>query len=436
MIIEFSVGNFWSFKKIQTLQMQAAKIVSKFPEVDEKNVIPVNEQLFLLKSKAIFGANASGKTNLVRAMVAMVFIVAECLKDMEALRKKIVPFFLDEATLAAPSFFQVMFIIDNTQFRYGFEATHDEIVSEWLFGKDLRKNKQSRERYYFTREKMKVSINETAYKEGKQFTNLKKGTPPLYRENSLFLSVVAAWNGKLAKKITEYLQTGFTILSGLDDEMAINVALNSMSHPVFQKRSTELLQAIDPTIQRVERVEVDMNSLSAGNEEKQSAEEFRKRKQKFGGIVVIRKQKGKGNKDVPLMLSTQEAEGTKKLFSLSPFIFGTLERGKTLVIDEFDARMHPRLTRKIIELFHSPDTNPNNAQLIFISHDTNLLDAKLLRRDQISFAQKDKDGATELYSLVEFKGVRNDASFEKDYLLGKYNAVPSNLNVLEETLRL
>lgn len=93
--------------------------------------------------------------------------------------------------------------------------------------------------------------------------------------------------------------------------------------------------------------------------------------------------------------------------------------------------MHPQLTRKIVELFHSPSTNLNNAQLVFITHDSNLLDPHLLRRDQISFAQKDKNGATELYSLVEFKGVRNDASFEKDYLQGKYRAVPTNLNQLE-----
>ena len=93
--------------------------------------------------------------------------------------------------------------------------------------------------------------------------------------------------------------------------------------------------------------------------------------------------------------------------------------------------MHPKLTRRIVELFHSTSANSKNAQLVFITYDSNLLDSQLLRRDQISFAQKDKTGITELYSLVEFKGIRNDASFEKDYLQGKYCAVPTNLNQLE-----
>jgi AAA15 family ATPase/GTPase len=136
-------------------------------------------------------------------------------------------------------------------------------------------------------------------------------------------------------------------------------------------------------------------------------------------------------KPVAFILAAQEAEGTKKIFGLSPYILAALEFGGTLIIDEFDAKMHPHLTRKIVELFHSPSTNLNNAQLVFITHDSNLLDPHLLRRDQICFVQKDKNGATELYSLVEFKGVRNDASFEKDYLQGKYRAVPTNLNQLE-----
>ncbi|MBK7410268.1 MAG: ATP-binding protein [Saprospirales bacterium] len=134
----------------------------------------------------------------------------------------------------------------------------------------------------------------------------------------------------------------------------------------------------------------------------------------------------------PLLLNFAEAEGTKKLFHLSPLLFSVLKKGSILFIDELDARMHPKLTRKVVELFHSETTNPNNAQLIFVTHDSNLLDAHLLRRDQISFAKKDKQGATELYSLVEYKGVRNDASYEKDYLLGKYEAIPENLNVLED----
>jgi AAA15 family ATPase/GTPase len=125
-----------------------------------------------------------------------------------------------------------------------------------------------------------------------------------------------------------------------------------------------------------------------------------------------------------LDIDTHESEGTKKLFALAGPILKILKEGKTLIIDELDARLHPLLTEAIIRLFNSNETNPNNAQLVFTTHDTNLLTNKLFRRDQIWFTEKNKVGATDLYSLAEFKGVRSDASYEKDYIAGKYGAIP------------
>jgi uncharacterized protein len=130
------------------------------------------------------------------------------------------------------------------------------------------------------------------------------------------------------------------------------------------------------------------------------------------------------DKSVLFHLDFNESEGTIKLYELAPFIIDALENGDTLVIDEFDARLHPRLSKKIIEIFNDPRTNPKNAQLLIVTHDTNLLSSSLFRRDQILFVEKDKYGASHLYSLAQFKGVRNDASFENDYLMGRYGAVP------------
>ena len=120
--------------------------------------------------------------------------------------------------------------------------------------------------------------------------------------------------------------------------------------------------------------------------------------------------------------SMQESEGTRKMFELSPFIYKSLKENTPLIIDEFDSRFHPLLTKKIVELYNSAENK--SAQLIFTTHDTNLLSSELLRRDQIDFVEKDKYGASHLYTLVEIKGVRNDASFEKDYIQGKYGAIP------------
>ncbi len=124
-----------------------------------------------------------------------------------------------------------------------------------------------------------------------------------------------------------------------------------------------------------------------------------------------------------LDLDTHESEGTKKLFALAGPILKVLRDGSVFIIDELDARLHPLLTEAIIRLFNSNETNPNNAQLVFTTHDTNLLTNKLFRRDQIWFTEKNKVGATDLYSLAEFK-VRNDASYEKDYIAGRYGAIP------------
>ena len=122
-------------------------------------------------------------------------------------------------------------------------------------------------------------------------------------------------------------------------------------------------------------------------------------------------------------LDEHESEGTKKLFSLSGPLVDTLRRGDVLIIDEFDARLHPLMTKEIVRLFNDPLRNPKHAQLVFATQDTSLLDNQLLRRDQIWFVEKDRQGASYLYSLAEFK-VRNDATYEKDYIHGRYGAIP------------
>jgi len=131
---------------------------------------------------------------------------------------------------------------------------------------------------------------------------------------------------------------------------------------------------------------------------------------------------GKPAEPVDLFMITMESEGTKKMFEISPALLESLEGGRVLILDEFDARFHPLLSRKIVELYNSAANK--KAQLIFATHDTNLLTPQLLRRDQVCFVEKDQQGASHFYSLADFKGVRNDASFEKDYIAGKYGAIP------------
>ena len=158
----------------------------------------------------------------------------------------------------------------------------------------------------------------------------------------------------------------------------------------------------------------------------ENAEEEVKQELKKGKIIVSSRTQFDSNLKAvgksEFSFGIQESEGTKKMFELSPFIYRSLKEGFPLVVDEFDSRFHPLLTKKIVELYNSSENR--NSQLIFTTHDTNLLSPDLLRRDQIDFVEKDKYGASHLYTLVEIKGVRNDASFEKDYIQGKYGAIP------------
>lgn len=433
MLIEFNLGNFWSFKEVQSLQMQAAKIRSKFPRVDANNIAAIDGQLSLLKSKAIYGANGSGKSNLLRGMKAMLAIIRDSLKDEQVLSKNITSFQLSEEAVNQPSFFQLSFLLNGHIFRYGFEADRERIASEWLFGKPLNASgKAYRERYFFTREGMVIQVNESRFPEGSRFARLDENNPPLYRSNTLFLSVLAAFNRPLSRSIARYFDEGLVVAPAYSDQCFWEQSLDRMKEEGFRQKLTSLLKGVDPTIEKLEKVEPEFTGLAAGATTPAGSITAR-----AGDVAIYRYQyseEGKRGPLMPVLLSSQEAEGTKKLFYFSALIFDILDNGKTAFIDELDARLHPRLTRKVVELFHNPDTNPRNAQLIFISHDSNLLEASLLRRDQVAFVKKDKFGASELYSLVEFKGVRNTASFEKEYLMGKYGAVPNNLNVVEEAV--
>ncbi|HEY4208108.1 MAG TPA: AAA family ATPase, partial [Puia sp.] len=161
MIVDFSVQNFRSIKDLETLAMNAARIVSKNKEVDEQNLIPFSNRLSLLKTKAIYGANASGKSTMIRALSNFVYIIVNSVKDEESLRKRIDPFILTSETLSKPTYFQLSFVLNNTQYRYGFEATTNEVNSEWLFGTPGKK-----EVPFFTREGNEIHVNENQFQEG------------------------------------------------------------------------------------------------------------------------------------------------------------------------------------------------------------------------------------------------------------------------------
>ncbi|AWG25842.1 AAA family ATPase [Flavobacterium kingsejongi] len=422
MIEEFSFGNMCSFKDIQTLNMKAAKIKSNNSVLDKQNVIPIKEDLSLLKSKAIYGANASGKSNVIRGLVSFIKIIRESVKDESALRF-IAPYELSTETIDQPTFFQLIFRVDDVRYRYGFEADEKSIKSEWLFS-----TPSVREQTLFIRENNKIlEISKKYFTEGIKFVSLMEDFSEeaeaeggIFRDNSLFLSSLSSFGfGKISKKIIKEISS-IAIISGLGHKGMFALAGDSLQDPDQKKFVLNFLKNADIGIQDLETIDFSNDNLPE-NIEEDVAKTLKDRKFLLSHRTVYDKNLKKDGNATFSFLS-QESEGTRKMFEISPFIYNSLKNGTTLIIDEFDSRFHPLLTKKIVELFNS-NQNPRS-QLIFTTHDTNLLSSELLRRDQIDFVEKDKYGASHLYTLVEIKGIRNNASFEKDYIQGKYGAIP------------
>lgn len=418
-IQEFSFGNYRSFKDIQTLNLSAAKIKSKYDSIDINNVIE-NKNFKVLKTKAIYGANSSGKSNIVKAFLTFIKIIRQSVKDENVL-DLVEPFRLSTETENEPSFFQLIFWHENIKYRYGFELDNKEISSEWLFAKP-----NERELPYFIREGQKIiEIDKTNFSEGNKLLSLFEGEESdneIFRNNSLFLSSLSSLGfGKLSKSLVEDIASIF-VVNGLGHQGLYSYAGDSLENSSKKKYILDFLKKGDTGIKDVGTYEISEEDLPADLDEETMSKIAKKNKR----ILISSRKKFdadlKYTSSVDTPFKMMESEGTLKLFELAPIVYEALKQDRTLIIDEFDARFHPLLTKKIIELFNS--TQNKNSQLIFITHDTNMLSADLLRRDQIEFVEKDKYGASHLYSLVQFKGIRNNASFEKDYIHGKYGAIP------------
>lgn len=432
MLVEFTVGNFRSFDEPVTLSMVAANIVSADKTLDENNVFQVDDGLTLLTSAAIYGANASGKTNISRALAFMISFTRNSLRYLQDEDPiPVEPFRLTNGNEKQPSLFEMVFLLDGKQYRYGFQLNRQRVMAEWLFV-----TRTTKETKLFMRDKDAIQCNEKSFKEGR---NLNGRTRP----NASFLAVVAQFNGPTAKRIMHWLRD-FNVISGLRDNEYLNYTLNCIEQGTNKAEIEALIRKLDLSIEgfEVERapnnaaaVRGDTSSETDWGEGAEGALQQKTPSRPKALPAAVRTAhpkfdaQGRRVGEELLDLNSHESEGTRKLFAFAGPLVIALQQGQRLFIDEMDARLHPLITSALIKLFHDKQSNPKGAQLIFVTHDTNLLSNRLFRRDQIWFAEKDGRGATHLYSLVEYKldggaGVRNDASFENDYIRGRYGAIP------------
>lgn len=424
MLIDFSFKNFRSFKKEVTLSMMAAKSLRDDITAgdDYSNVLDGFGGYKYLRIASIYGANASGKSTVIQAMTFFRSMILSSVSDEHIIDHFQDYFLFDDRSCEDPTSFEMTFVIYDHAYRYGFEILHDSVHSEWLF-ETLPQT--MRESYCFKRERKVIKVNSRIFKGA-------RGLDEKTRHNALFLSTTAQFNVATAMEIKEWFRKSFNILSGLDE--TIHFTANQFLHDsVMQKEILDYIKLIDLGIQNI--------TIS---DEIVKNEDDIKKDLITSGVLPPALMKGnlrrleissfhnyyKGEEDAgqAALPFNKESLGTRKTFSFLGPWFDTLRRGGVLVIDEFGTSLHTQLAKKLLQLFQSA-LNRQGAQLIITTHDTNLLHRDLLRRDQIWFTEKDNKGYSDLYSLVEYKinqasSVRNDATFSKDYLAGKYGAIP------------
>jgi uncharacterized protein len=414
MLFNFTIGNFRSFSERKTLSMEPASISDHLQNLIKK------AQYSFLSSAVIYGANASGKSNLLKGVSTMKRIVVENFDKRSVSEIPYDPFLLNTRTSNEPTFYEVVFWLENIKYRYGFEADNTSIHSEWLFAAGKKKS----EKPLFLRVPEGIEVMRS-FPEGK---DLEEKT----RDNALFLSVVDQFNGRTASIIMKWFHN-FNIISGLSHDNYRGVTYAMLDQPDLNELLTNFFKDMGLGFDKIklERKEFNPNELPTDVPEdilKQLISDLEGKK--LVNLRTVHKVFDDNQnfiKEVDFDARRQESAGTNKIIDLSGPIFDTLKDGGVLVIDELDAKLHPLLTLSIVKLFQSQEINKNGAQLIFATHDTNILSICNLRRDQIYFVEKNRIGSSDLYSLVEYNKdgkVRKDRSFEKDYINGRYGAIP------------
>lgn len=431
MLIQYSVKNFLSFKDEVTLSMVASKLKSRNREFDKGAVWSVDDDMQLLKCAVVYGANNSGKSNLIKSLRFLKQFVLDSSKESRADEDiKVSPFLLNPETEVQPSRFEVIFLRDGYIYQYEVSLSRDRVEDERLSRKALKKNAISVE--LFSRNKVAISVDRS-FKEG-------KGLEFRTRANALFLSVCANFDGPISSAVSSWFGS-IKLISGLNDEAPLAWTASKLDDPEFGVPIQTLLKVFDLGIDRFEAGDMvpgfkieGVAPVSIDGAASPPAEDVanissvlarlgRRPSRKVVSYHKMYAENGEPVRDVPFDLLSNESAGTKKLVALAGPIIDVLRSAHILIIDEFESRLHANVASAILGIFNSAEGNPNGAQLIAATHDTNLLSSESLRRDQVWFTGRDMWGRTSLQSLAEYR-IRNDASFGKNYLNGDYGGVP------------
>lgn len=417
MLVQFSVKNFMSFKEKQDFSMEAGIGDENLDNII--NIDELNERV--LKTTALYGANASGKTNLIKAFSAAIMMIR--LSNNRQPEEKLLqmePFAFDENTKKEPCEFEFIFYTNSNKYVYGFKADKDKVYEEYLYQYLSAKPTRIFERTNCNDYKFLQS--DEAKLNAIKSQNL---------ENKLFLSTATTWNyDKTRAPYLWFANMIDTYIGGNEfNPYSIEAYNKDDENESLKKFTLKLLEEADIIIKdyniEIEEAEMDARMIMQLKNMNIPSNVIVPKTTVIKSITMSHEVTDEeGNTKIYNLDLGNESSGTKIIFAMAPILKDVFEKGKILVIDEIERSLHPNLVEMIIKFFHNAEINKANAQLIFNTHDTNLLSLDLFRRDQIWFAEKDpKKGATELYPLDDFS-VRKTENIQKGYLNGRYGAIP------------
>lgn len=418
MFIEFNVTNYRSVRETQTISMVASKY---YNELDEMNCFNsgVTGLQKMLRSAVLYGPNAAGKSNLFRALHFMQSFVLESHSLQEGQTINTVPFALNERSQNEPSEFEIFFLQDDVRYQYGFAANRMRVTKEWLLAFPEGKAQRWYEREYDAIE------DKDKWYFGSKFSGRRQLWQEATRKNALFLSTAIQLNNEQLKPVFSWFQNKLaTILPGAP--INLKFSIDQCASEEGTLRIMDFMNSADIGISGIEVKKIPippMKSEMLPPDMPQPIKEkilLEMQGKELPDIQFLHKMDT--GESVPFRFS-DESDGTKRLFAFAGPWLDVLAKGRILFVDELGTSLHPLMVRFLLGLIQNQEINRYNAQLIFTTHDTSVLDTDILRRDQIWFVEKDSKQASRLYPLSDFKPRQGEA-LEKGYLKGRYGALP------------
>jgi AAA15 family ATPase/GTPase len=411
MLVEFRVKNFRSIRDEQVFSLVATS--DKTLKDTHTIQTDISSVPAILRSSAIYGANASGKTNLIKAMQFMKALVAESatmIKPGQSFTLK--PFLLDAETASEPSSFEMTFISENIRYQYGFSLTAHRIIKEYLLVYKTFKPQNWFERNF------DAKSGKDIYEFGTGLKGPKNVWENATRDNALFLSMAVQLNSEPLKPVFNWLVNDLIIFNERTPLLP-HFTLQMLNQPEGKKSILDFINQADISLADIQVNKKKVPTQMLHFDAKEGKTEIRQQEVENNELLFHHKTE-EGSAVFEFM---DESHGTRNLLILSGPIIDIIKNGRTLIVDELESGLHPLLLKELVNLFHQPSAK-TNAQLIFTTHNTNLLDAPgVFRRDQIWLVEKDEAQATHFISLAEFSPRKNEAK-ENGYLSGRYGAVP------------